>query len=100
MLGHERAEGADRSGINDRIRVRGDDELGRRPCKTHVQVRGEPKRLGVDNRVDTRRNRSRDVRDHDQLVDLRLQRRQRLGDILRRAVRDDDGGHLHRSTLR
>ena len=41
-----------------------------------------------------------DVRDHEQLVDLRRERRQRLLELRRVAVRDDDGGDLHPSTSR
>ena len=47
-------------------------------------------RLVVRERLDARRHRARDVRDHDELVDLRLERGQRLGELGRRAVRDDD----------
>ncbi len=41
---------------------------------------------------------ARHVRDHDQLVDLCLQRRQRLRELLGLPVRDDDGRDLHRES--
>ena len=37
-----------------------------------------------------------EVRDHDELVDLRHERRKRALELGRMAVRDDDGGDAHR----
>ena len=49
-----------------------------------VQVRGEAERPLVLDRLDARRHGARDVRDHDQLVDLRRERGQRLLELARR----------------
>ena len=46
-------------------------------------------------RVDPVGDRAGNVRDHDELVDLRRKRRQRLLELGRMAVGDDDGCDLH-----
>src|SRR3970040_2038435 len=85
----------------DRVRVRGDNSLGRGGRGAGVDVRavaagpvaledaGAARELG--------RAGGGEVRDDDDLVHLRRQGGQAAGELLRLAVRDDDGGDLHGS---
>ena len=59
----------------------------------------KPSGRSLCTRVDARRHGAGDVRDHDELVDLRTQRRQRLLELGRVPVRDDDGGDVHTEHL-
>ena len=65
-----------------------------------VHVGAEAERPGVVHRLDARRHGAGNVRDHHELVDLLAQRGQRLLELARMTVRDDDGGDLHASTSR
>ena len=83
------------SGARHGIRVRREHELRRRQAHALVHVRAEAERALVVHGLDAVGDRAGDVRDHDELVDLRLERRQRLRELGRMAVRDDDGGDPH-----
>jgi hypothetical protein len=60
-----------------------------------VQVRREPERAFVHDRLNAGRNRPRHVRDDDELVDLLAQHRQQELELADVAVRDDDRRDLH-----
>ena len=82
------------------VRVGGDDELRVGPRNATVHVRAEAEGPIVGDRRDSRRHRPRHVRDHDELIDLRLERGQRQRELGRVAVGDDDRGDSHARTLR
>ena len=91
----KRRKRRDRVRLGHRVRVRREHELRRGQRDAPVHVRAEAERALVVHRLDAVRDRAGDVRDHDELVDLRRERRQRLLELGRMAVRDDDGGDLH-----
>jgi len=100
----ERAQDRDRAGLRHGVGIRDEDELVLRARRTEVRVRRERERLVVLQHAYVLRqpawNASRNVRDHDELVDLRRERRQRLLELRGVPVRDDDGADLHASTAR
>ena len=79
VLGHEVARARRRPrlghGVGVRRRARRRRSCGRSP---RLRFAAKPSGRGLCERLDARRHRARDVRDHEQLVDLRPQRRQRL----------------------
>jgi hypothetical protein len=95
---HERTERSDGTVARNRVRVGRDDEIAGRESHAPVDVRGEAERPFVVDGVDSRRQRAGDVRDHDELVDLRAQGGQRELELARMAMRDDDRRDLHAST--
>ena len=95
MLCHERAEGRDRARLGHGVGVDGEDRLADRALDAQIEVGGEPERPLVAQRSDAGRCRAGDVRNHEQLVDLRRERGQRLRELGGVPVRDDDRGHLH-----
>jgi hypothetical protein len=89
--------------LRDRIRVRDDDVLPARGRDACVHVRREGARGRAVEHAYTLRHLAHaagDIRDHDELVDLRSERRQRLGELAHVPVRDDDRRHLHASASR
>jgi hypothetical protein len=95
---HEVAERRDSPLLGDRVGVGGKQRLAARACEAAVQIRGVPERTVVLDRVHARGHRAGNVRNDDELIDLRPQRRQRLRQLPCVAVRDDDGGDLHRAS--
>ena len=91
----ELAERGDRARLRNRVGIRRDQGVAGREREPGVEVRREAARRVIVDRVDTGRDRPGDVRDHDQLVDLLAQRGEGLLELVRMAVRDDDGGDLH-----
>ena len=94
------AKCGDRAGLGDRVRVHDQHGVAAGARDAEVDVGRKPERAVVLDRPAPVRRRAGHVRDHEQLVDLRLERRERLGELGRVPVRDDDRGHLHASTFR
>ena len=95
---HELAEDGDRARLGHGIGVGDEHELAGRRTRARVDVRRVARRPCVLDHTRAeriRRRGARRVRDHDHLVHLRHERRQRLGELLAVAVGDDDGGDLH-----
>jgi hypothetical protein len=98
VLGHEGGERCDRARLGNDVRVRREHQLARSRRDAGVDVRRERAWLGVLEHTDALRNRaeaSGEVGDHDELVDLRRQGRQRLLELPRVPVGDDDGRDRH-----
>ncbi len=104
MLLHERAQDGYGVRLRHRVGVRDQDELVLGTRCAEVRVRRERDRAGILEHPGAVRQLGRqaagDVRDHEQLVHLRCERRQRPRELVRVAVRDDDGRHLHDSASR
>ncbi len=101
VRGDEVPEDRDRVRRGDRVRVRDENQLVARVRDADVRVRGE-RRADARSRGRARRpgaaaDAVRDVRDEQELVDLRREHGQRLLELLRVAVRDDDRRDLHAS---
>ena len=98
------AQDRDRIRLRDGVRVGDQHELVLRLRGTEIRVRGERERMRVLEHAralrQLGRNAARDVRDHEQLVDLRRERGQRLHELAGVTVRDDDCRHLHASASR
>ena len=80
MPGHERPERLDRTVLGDRVRVGDQDQLAARRGCARVDVRGEAERARLLDHAGAERiggRAPRQIRDHDRLVDLRQERRQR-----------------------
>ncbi len=96
----QRLQRADSTGLRERVGRGVEDELARGRGRAQVHVRGQRERTAVLDHPDASRERARhragDVRDDDELVDLRQQRREERCDLVAVAVRDDDGGDPHR----
>jgi hypothetical protein len=103
MLAHERGEERDRAVGGDRIRVGEDHELTVRGGDARVDVGGQRLRSCVLQHAHSVRHlrdgRGR-VRDHDDLIDLRQERRQRRPELHGMVVRDDNGRDHRRRTSR
>jgi hypothetical protein len=87
--GGERGDGAR---LRDRVRVVDEDQVAARLGDAAVQVRGVRQGPRVLDSVDARREAAGQVPDQDDLVDLGLERRERLGELGAVAVGDDDRG--------
>ena len=77
MLFREAGQLRDRAGLRVGVRIRDHDELAGRLRDAAVNVRGERDRVCVLEHASARRplpDAAGDVRDHDQLIDLRRQR--------------------------
>ena len=97
---HERG---DRARLGHRVRIGHEHVLACRRRDAGVHVRGERARPRAFEHACPRWKRSdaaREVRDHDELVDLRRQRGQRLLELARVTVRDDDCRDRHASASR
>ncbi len=93
MLVHEGGEHGNRTRHRDGVRVVDEDELAARLGNAAVQVGGVAERALILERacpVTAGGRAPGDVRDHDDLVDLGRERRQRLGELGAVAVGDND----------
>jgi hypothetical protein len=103
VLVREPDELGDRPLLRHRIRVGDDDVLAARRRHAGVHVFGEAARAWIPEHAGTcghGADAAGQIGDHEQLVDLRRERRQRLLELARVTVRDDDGGDLQNSTSR
>ena len=92
------------SGLGNRVGIRDQDVLAGGRRRAEVRVRCERQRAFVLEHAcaggHLRGKAAGDVGDHEQLVDLRRERRQRVLELGGVPVRDDDGADLHASTSR
>jgi hypothetical protein len=103
MLVCEPDELDDRPVLRHGIRVGDEDVLAARRGHAGVHVLREAAWTGILEHARSRRHRAdatRQVRDHEQLVDLRREGGQGLLELARVPVRDDDGRDLQESTSR
>jgi hypothetical protein len=98
MLLHELTQGRHRARSRNRVGVRNEHELAGGRGDAVVEIGGEAQRAGVVVNADAvvaRGRTARYVGDHDHLVDLRYERRQRPLELGRVPVRDDDRRDPH-----
>ena len=99
MLVGEADECLDRTWLGHGVWIGDEHVLADGGHDADVDVRGEGKRPRVLEHPHARRHcadAAGSVRDHEQVVDLRRERRQRAFELGRMTVRDDDGGDPHR----